>query len=143
MSEVTDNGLSLEQTERLRQRLQEERQKITGRLSDRRAALSRAASREPDDGDWASSSADQSLLARLTDRDSKLLSEVDRALAKLQGGGYGVDELTGDAIGFDRLWVRPWARHAVVSKERVERQRVRSSGNEVLGTDTGDEVDVA
>jgi DnaK suppressor protein len=90
-------------------------------------------SREPDDADWASSSADQSLLARLTDRDTKLLREVDRALGKLAGGGYGLCEATGDPIGFDRLWVRPWARHAVASKEQVERQRVKSAGNELIG----------
>jgi RNA polymerase-binding transcription factor len=131
MNAVTDSGLSLEQMERLQQKLVAEREKITARLGERRTALGRAASREPDDGDWASSSADQSLLARLTDRDSKLLGEVERALGK--GEGYGLDELTGEPIGFERLWVRPWARHAVASKERVERQRVRSAGNEVLG----------
>jgi DnaK suppressor protein len=132
MSTVADSGLSLEQTERLRQRLAEERQSIAGRLAGRRASLARSTSREPDDGDWASSSADQSLLARLTDRDTKLLQEVDRAIGKLGGESYGVCELTGDPIGFDRLVVRPWARHAVAPKEQVERQRVRAAGGEVL-----------
>jgi DnaK suppressor protein len=132
MSAVSDNGLSPEQTERLRKRLFEEREAISGRISSRRAALSRSVSREPDDADWASSSADQSLLARLTDRDSKLLHEVDRALAKLGGDTYGLCELTGDPIGFDRLLVRPWARHAVAQKEQVERQRVKSTGEGLL-----------
>jgi DnaK suppressor protein len=144
MSEVADNGLTLEQTENLQQRLAGERENITGRLAQRRAALARSVSREPDESDWASSSADQSLLARLTDRDSKLLVEVDRALGKLREGGYGLCELTGDPIGFDRLWVRPWARHAVASKEQVERQRVKSGSGGLLAPaealDDGEEV---
>jgi DnaK suppressor protein len=127
-----DNELSIEQTERLRQRLMDERESITGRLSKRRAALARSMSREADDSDWASSSADQSLLARLTDRDSKLLHEVERALGKLRDGTYGLCELTGDPIGVERLLVRPWARHAAASKEQVERQRVKLANNELL-----------
>jgi DnaK suppressor protein len=95
--------------------------------------------REPDEGDWAASSADQSLLARLTDRDTKLLHEVDRAVAKLGGDTYGLCELTGDPIGFDRLWVRPWARHAVASKEQVERQKVKATGSDLIGPAEGPE----
>jgi DnaK suppressor protein len=128
-----DNGLSWEQTERLAERLVGERTRLAGRLAERRGALARSVSREPDDGDWASSSADQSLLARLTDRDTKLLHEMDRALGRLRSDGYGLCEITGDPIGFDRLWVRPWARHAVASKEQVERERVKASGNEWIG----------
>jgi DnaK suppressor protein len=144
MNAVADNELDLEQTKRLQQRLADERGNITRRLAERRAALARSVSREPDESDWASSSADQSLLARLTDRDSKLLAEVDRALGKLRDGGYGLCEATGDAIGFERLWLRPWARHAVASKEQVERRRVRATGGDLLapadGRDDGEEV---
>ena len=144
MSAIADNELDPEQTRRLQQRLADERESITRRLAERRAALARSVSREPDESDWASSSADQSLLARLTDRDSKLLAEVDRALGKLRDGGYGLCELTGDPIGFERLWVRPWARHAVASKEQVERQRVKAASGDLLGPgeahDDGEEV---
>jgi DnaK suppressor protein len=111
----------------------EEKERLTARLAARRGALAGAAAREPDEADWAASSADQSLLARLTDRDSKLLTEVNRALGKLERGEYGLCELTGEPIGFDRLWVRPWARHALAGKEQVERQRVRGARNELLG----------
>jgi DnaK suppressor protein len=137
-------GLAADQVARLQARLVAERDAITGRLAERRSTLSRAVSREPDDSDWASSSADQSLLARLVDRDSKLLLEIERALRKIAAGTYGTCELTGDPIGFDRLSVRPWARHAVASKEQVERQRVRAApellGGRVEEDDPGQEV---
>jgi DnaK suppressor protein len=132
MTDIETNGLTAEQTDRLRERLIAERGRLTERLATRRGALARAATREPDDADWASSSADQSLIARLTDRDSKLLAEVDRALGKLTGGGYGLCELTGEPIGFDRLWARPWARHALASKETIERARWKGRGGEVV-----------
>ena len=137
------NGLTNQQQERLRERLTGERSRIQARLAERRAALGRSMSREPDEGEWAASSADQSLLARLTDRDSKLAQEIDRALAKLDAGRYGLCELTGEAIGFDRLWVRPWSRHAVASKDRVERQKVRGRpvDDERLGPDEGSPSD--
>jgi DnaK suppressor protein len=105
-------------------RLHEERDAIVRRLGERRAALTAAAAREPDESDWASSSADQSLLARLADRDTKLLHEIDRALRKMQAGTYGVCELRGEPIGFDRLRVRPWTRHALAPKEEIERNKV-------------------
>src|SRR3954469_14964937 len=89
-------GLDADQVARLRARLVAERDAIIARLAERRSSLSRAVSREPDDSDWASSSADQSLLARLVDRDSKLLVEIERALRKIDGGSYGTCELTGD-----------------------------------------------
>jgi DnaK suppressor protein len=133
-------GLSAGEVGRLRGQLITLRDTITSRLADRRAGLSRAAAREPDESDWATSSADQSLLARLADRDSKLLHEIERALRKIASndGSYGACELTGDPIGFDRLWVRPWARHAVASKEQVERQRV-GAAPELLGRGDDDE----
>ena len=80
------------------------------------------ANRQPDDADWAADSADQSLLARLVDRDAKLLGEVQWALRKIETGSYGVCEQTGEPIGFDRLRVRPWSRLSLAAKERVERE---------------------
>jgi DnaK suppressor protein len=126
----TTNGLTAEQIGRLRTRLDDEREATQQRLAERRTALARAAAREPDEGDWATSSADQSLLARLADRDTKLLHEIDRAQRKLEAGNYGLCELTDEPIGFDRLWARPWARQSVALKERREQteRHARASG---------------
>ena len=117
------SGLDREQLERLQQRLGDEREVLTRRGKERRETLATLATRRPDDADWASDSADQSLLARLMDRDAKLLIEVARALAKMEGGTYGVCEATGEPIGFERLWARPWSRHSLAAKELLERDR--------------------
>ncbi len=46
-------------------------------------------------------------------RERALLAEVDRALAKLDRGDYGIGETTGDPIPYERLAVVPWAREPV------------------------------
>ena len=116
------SGLDRQQLALLNARLGEERDTLTRRLKERRERLLELANRQPDDADWAADSADQSLLARLVDRDAKLLGEVQRALRKVETGDYGVCELTGEPIGFDRLRVRPWSRHSLAAKERLERE---------------------
>jgi DnaK suppressor protein len=118
------SGLDQEQLVRLHDRLDEERDTLARRLKERRETLVGLASREPDDADWAAASADQSLTARLVDRDAKLLAEVERARRKFDAGTYGLCESTGEAIGFDRLWARPWSRHSLTAKERIEREDV-------------------
>jgi DnaK suppressor protein len=107
------NGLDRHQVQRLRARLEEEREAIWQRLRARRARVAEQAGREPDEGDWAASSADQSLTVRLVDRDSRLLQEIDRALARMRAGTYGIGEQSQEPVGFDRLWARPWARDEV------------------------------
>lgn len=123
---IRDNGLTVEQVAQLGERLQQERATLTRRLATRRATLTGLSTRAPDDADWASDSVDQALLARLVDRDAKLLHEIDRALNKIPAGMYGLCEASGEPIGFDRLSARPWSRHAVAEKEQVERRKVRA-----------------
>jgi len=126
------SGLDQGQQALLRARLEEERDTLTRRLKERRERLLELANRQPDDADWAADSADQSLLARLVDRDAKLLIEIERALRKLESGGYGVCELTGEPIGFERLRARPWSRHSLAAKELLERDD-KEEAPEVLG----------
>jgi DnaK suppressor protein len=133
------SGLDREQLALLNARLEEERDTLTRRLKDRRERLLELANRQPDDADWAADSADQSLIARLVDRDAKLLGEVQRALRKIGNGSYGVCEQTGEPIGFDRLRARPWSRLSLVAKERVEREDTQE-GPEVLGKHAPDDA---
>jgi DnaK suppressor protein len=119
----SESGLSPAQVATLAERLEAERRTLEARLAARRERLATPSQREPDDADWATSAEDQSLLARLVDRDSKLLVEIARALARVADGSYGVCELSGEPIGFERLQARPWARQAAEIKETVERRR--------------------
>ena len=130
---LTASGLSAEQLARLTERLRSERETLARRIGERRRRLTTLSDRQSDDADWASDSADQSLMARLTDRDSKLLREIDRALGKIAAGSYGVCETSGEPIGFDRLLARPWSRHALLVKEAAERDEVPDTSASRLG----------
>jgi DnaK suppressor protein len=46
-------------------------------------------------------------------RERALLAEVERALAKLDAGNYGLSEKTGAPIPYERLAAVPWARHGI------------------------------
>lgn len=49
----------------------------------------------------------------VVERERALLVEVERALAKLDAGTYGLAERTGEPIPYERLEAVPWARDAV------------------------------
>lgn len=86
-----------------------------------------------DEVDQASAMIEQNLTFRLLDRDRKLLSEIDHAIAKLDTGEYGYCEGTGEAIPKRRLELRPWCRHSVKYKEKLE--RMKKSGRGVVDED--------
>jgi DnaK suppressor protein len=73
--------------------------------------------------DLATRQSEQAYLLRLADKEQKKLQEIDRALAKFERGEYGYCEGTGEPIGMKRLALRPWARHGIEFKERLERER--------------------
>ena len=65
------------------------------------------------------------LLAQIAQEQTEL-AEVDAALARIDGGTYGICELTGAPIGAERLraipWTR-WSRAAAVRRELVGHRR--------------------
>ncbi len=86
-----------------------------------------------DEVDQASAMVEQNLTFRLLDRDRKLLSEIDHAVAKIDSGDYGYCEGTGEPIPKRRLELRPWCRHSVKYKEKLE--RMKKSGRGVVDED--------
>lgn len=86
-----------------------------------------------DEVDQASAMVEQNLIFRLLDRDRKLLSEIDHALGKIDSGDYGYCEGTGEPIPKRRLELRPWCRHSVKYKEKLE--RMKKSGRGVVDED--------
>jgi DnaK suppressor protein len=121
-SQATTNGLTAAQLADLRSQLENERSTIAARIVDRRKGLTTATTSRPDDADWASDSVTQALFARLMDRDTKLLREVEWALGKFAAGTYGACESSGEPIDFERLRARPWSRLSLGAKERRERE---------------------
>lgn len=51
------------------------------------------------------------------------LALVQRALAKMDAGAYGLCEETDEPIGYERLTVVPWARYSVHVQELRERRQ--------------------
>jgi len=75
-----------------------------------------------DEMDLASSEYLQSFQFRLRGRERTFLSKIDKALAKLQDGSFGVCEDCGESIHTKRLEARPEATLCIKCKEEQERE---------------------
>jgi RNA polymerase-binding transcription factor DksA len=113
-------ALSEDQRKYLEGRLREERGRALATL--RRYDEARQASREEAGGDLSrfpfhpadqgTDSMDQEIAARLAERASRELAEIDAALQRLyeHPERFGLSETTGQPIPFERLDLLPWAR---------------------------------
>lgn len=124
-----------DELETFRELLQSERNKILAKA--RRAmedgGIQIDKNEMMDEVDQASAMVEQNLMFRLLDRDRKLLNEIDHALLKIDTGEYGYCEGTGEPIPKRRLELRPWCRHSVKFKEKLE--RMKKSGRGVADED--------
>jgi len=77
---------------------------------------------QPDIADRASSESDRSIELRARDRQRKLISKIDQALARIEDKSYGYCEDTGEPIGIERLDARPIATLSLEAQERHERR---------------------
>ena len=76
----------------------------------------------PDLTDRASSETDRAIELRARDRQRKLISKIDAALARIEDGSYGYCEETGEPISLKRLEARPIATLSVEAQERHEKR---------------------
>jgi DnaK suppressor protein len=81
-----------------------------------------------DEMDEATLEGTTSMTSKLLERDVRLLAEIDRALAKLREGTYGLCEGTGEPIGYARLRLQPWARYSIGYQEDLEREQRNRGG---------------
>jgi RNA polymerase-binding transcription factor DksA len=77
---------------------------------------------EIEDGDVAERMIEPDEEPRLAAFDATLLANIERALAKLDAGGYGVSEDSSAPIGLARLEAVPWARRTEQEEARHRRQ---------------------
>ena len=89
------------------------------RHADRPAAGKR---KPPRFRDRASSETDRAIELRARDRQRKLISKIEAALARIDDGSYGYCVETGDPISLRRLDARPIATLSVEAQERHERR---------------------
>jgi DnaK suppressor protein len=62
-------------------------------------------------------------LLDLADQESTLLSQINRALGKMDKGTYGLSEESGLPIPLERLRAVPWARFIAEEEAEIERRR--------------------
>jgi DnaK suppressor protein len=79
-------------------------------------------SQHADITDRATSETDRALELRARDRQRKLISKIDAAIARIEDGSYGFCDETGEPIGLRRLEARPIATLSVEAQERHERR---------------------
>ncbi len=118
-------ALSTRELTHFHTRLLDERKSVFSRLQTRVETATGDTDNLADELDIASRAQDQAFLLRLADKERKLLVEIDRALSKMDDGTYGLCEGTGEPIGKKRLEARPWTRHSVEYKERLEREQAQ------------------
>ena len=110
------------QKEYFRARLQTWREDILKEAKETLLHLQEENQNHPDIADRASSETDRAIELRARDRQRKLISKIDAALARIEDGTYGYCEETGEPISLRRLEARPIATLSVEAQERHERR---------------------
>lgn len=82
----------------------------------------------PDPADTAAANADRQLELRTKDRLRKLVSQIDKALRRIEDGTYGYCVETGDPIRLKRLDARPIAKMSIEAQEMHERGERLNAG---------------
>jgi DnaK suppressor protein len=102
-------GLSDEQIRVLRGRLERMRDELSARLA-REATVSRESEALVEPVDAAEQTREQDDAILFAAHDRARLREVEHALQKMSNGLYGLSEVSGEAISYERLLAVPWAR---------------------------------
>ena len=110
------------QLEYFRQRLMRWRSDLLQESSQTILHLQEDTAAQPDFADRASQETERSLELRARDRERKLISKIDEALLRIDGGSYGYCVETGEPITLQRLEARPIATLSVDAQEQHERR---------------------
>ena len=117
---AASRNMNEDQLEFFKDRLINMKKELRQHLENERSELSKQ-SRECDDLDRAQIEEEIHLRLRILDRESKLLPKIDEAIKRIDEGSYGYCINTGEAIGIERLLVRPTALFCAEEKSRQER----------------------
>ncbi len=115
----SERHLSDADLDRLRHQLLERRGALLAAQRGSRDEQRGIGDAESEDGDVAERMIEQDGALRLASFDAAMLADVDRALAKLEAGTYGVSEVSGHPIPLERLEAVPWARRTAEEEERA------------------------
>lgn len=110
------------QVEYFRQKLLRWRAELLAESSETLQHLKDETLSHPDLADRASIETERTIELRTRDRERKLISKIDAALARIEEGRYGYCEDTDEPIGIRRLEARPTATLSLEAQERHERR---------------------
>jgi DnaK suppressor protein len=119
----TDNEpfMNERQREYFRGKLLSWKEEILREAKETLVTLQSESENHPDIADRASSETDRAIELRARDRQRKLISKIEAALARIEDGSYGYCEETGEPISLKRLEARPIATLSLEAQERHER----------------------
>ena len=104
-------GLSDQQLTSLQNRLEQLRAELRRRLErEQSVARETDADQSIEEVDAAEQTREQDDAVRFANHDRERLREIERALLKIPSGRYGISEVSGEPIPFERLRAIPWAR---------------------------------
>jgi len=121
MSTVS-HGLDATQRDALKSKLLSARADLVARRAEQLRARLELVSEVEDEGDSSLRANTEDELVTRVESEHAQLTEIDRALEKLQAGTYGLDEETGEPIEYERLLALPWTRYSVETQEALERR---------------------
>jgi len=99
--------MNKEELEKFRTQLLQKREGIIADAGKTLSEMTDQPSNIPDPNDRATVESGRSFELRIRDRERKLLSKVEEALARIDEGEYGICEGCGEEIGLKRLEARP------------------------------------
>jgi RNA polymerase-binding protein DksA len=121
--------LSTVDTDRQRERLLEERQRVMDAIDNIHAENPGSLGDETDEptyqdnhlGDIATATFDREMASSLEENSSHVLADIEAALQRIEEGTYGLCGRCGKPIGDERLEALPWAMLCIDDKRRQER----------------------
>ncbi|MFW2365380.1 MAG: RNA polymerase-binding protein DksA [Desulforhopalus sp.] len=96
-----------ERLELFRTQLLEKKEEILKEVGKTLSEMTDQTSNVPDPNDRATIESGRSFELRIRDRERKLLSKIDEAIARIDDGSYGICEDCDEEIGLKRLEARP------------------------------------
>lgn len=112
--------------EKFRNTLETKRAELSGSLRNRDEIVIEKA---PDALDEVQLAGERELAIRNLDRDSNMLRQIRRALARIEDGSYGVCLHCDEDISPKRIAAVPWAAYCIKCQEQVDRHEIEVDDN--------------
>jgi len=112
--------------EKFRNTLETKRSELSGSLRNRDEIVIEKA---PDALDEVQLAGERELAIRNLDRDSNMLRQIRRALARIADGSYGVCLHCDEEISPKRVAAVPWAAYCIKCQEQVDRHEIEVDDN--------------